>query len=178
MSTEIPLNIMAEDENFDQEKFIGFYYSTDMHCPLADCDFGGRFSSKTKYSRHWEERHLSSVQKLECPIQYCRSRLRRRSNLKSHIKFVHGEKNDIRIEEIILKSKKVVEHSRNFINPGFFVFKGRTQKSVNSSTPTTSSSRVPKSTYAAVQASSAVVPSAMVISSVLTSTGDQDDNTV
>ncbi|CAC5388256.1 unnamed protein product [Mytilus coruscus] len=27
MSTEEPLNIMAEEENFDQEKFIEFYYS-------------------------------------------------------------------------------------------------------------------------------------------------------
>lgn len=106
---------MAADETFDQEKFIDFYYSTDIHCPLADCNFGVRFLSKTKYARHWEERHLSSVQKLEDPIQYWRSRLKRRSDLKSHIQFVHGDKKDIRIEKILLKSKKVVEYSKNFI---------------------------------------------------------------
>ncbi|CAC5358812.1 unnamed protein product [Mytilus coruscus] len=120
MSTEEPLNIMTEDEIFDKEKLIEFYYSTDMRCPIADCDFGGRFLTKTKYSRHWEERHISSVQKYEYPIQYCRGVLRRRSDMKSHIKFVHGEKNDTRIEEITLKSRKIVEHSKNFINPGFF----------------------------------------------------------
>ncbi|CAC5408208.1 unnamed protein product [Mytilus coruscus] len=196
MSTEEPLNIMAEDEIFDKEKLIEFYYSTDMRCPIADCDFGGRFLTKTKYSRHWEERHISSVQKYECPIQYCRGVLRRRSDMKSHIKFVHGEKNDTRIEEITLKSRKIVEHSKNFINPGFFVFKGRTQKSVDSSKPTTSTtsnistattsttvtapvntvtSNVP-ATASQVNVTSSVVPSPMVISKVLTSAYNLDDD--
>ncbi|CAC5378549.1 unnamed protein product [Mytilus coruscus] len=199
MSTEEPLNIMAEDEIFDKEKFIEFYYSTDMRCPIADCDFGGRFLTKTKYSRHWEERHISSVQKYECPIQYCRGVLRRRSDMKSHIKFVHGEKNDTRIEEITLKSRKIVEHSKNFINPGFFVFKGRTQKSVDSSKPTTSTTitasnistattsttvTAPVNTVTSnvpviasqVNVTSSVVPSPMVISKVLASAYNLDDD--
>lgn len=199
MSTEEPLNIMAEDEIFDNEKFIEFYYSTDMRCPIADCDFGGRFLTKTKYSRHWEERHISSVQKYECPIQYCRSVLRRRSDMKSHIKFIHGEKNDTRLEEITVKSRKIIEHSRNFINPGFFIFKGRTQKSVDSSKPTTSttvtapniSTATTSTTVSAsvntvtskvlatasqANVTSSVVPSHMVISKVLTSAYDLDDD--
>lgn len=77
MSTKEPLNIMAENKSFDQEKCIEFYYSTNIRCPLADCDFDEGFSSKTKYSRHWEDRHMCSVQKYECPIQYCRSIFRR-----------------------------------------------------------------------------------------------------
>lgn len=34
--------------------------------------------------------------------------------LKSHIKFVHENINDIRIEVIVLESKKVVEHGKIF----------------------------------------------------------------
>lgn len=118
---------MAEDKTFTQEKCIEFYYSANMRWPLADCVFDEGFSSKTKYSRHWEEvwmpdSHTAAVFLGE--------------DLKSHIKFVNGEKNDIIMEEIALKYRNVVEHSKNFINPGFFVFKSSTQKSVDSAKPT------------------------------------------
>ncbi|CAG2222037.1 unnamed protein product [Mytilus edulis] len=99
-------------------------------------------------------------------------------------------------ETVLQKSRKIIEHSRNFINPGFFVFKGRTQKSVDSSKPTTSTtvtapnistattvtasvntvtSKVP-ATASQVNVTSSVVPSPMVISKVLTSAYNLDDD--
>ncbi|CAC5404149.1 unnamed protein product [Mytilus coruscus] len=197
MSSEEPLNLMAEEDNFDSEKLIEFYYSAYMLCPVTDCDFGGKFATKTKYSRHWEERHIFSVQKMECAIQHCTSRLRRKSDMKSHLRYVHGERDGRRVEEIMMKCQKVTETGKKFINLGFFVFKGRTQKSVDSSKPTsssqsnistatTSSSTVtaPTSTVTSIipattsegHVTSSVVPSPMVISSVLTSACNQDDD--
>ena len=36
MSSEEPLEITAEDNSFDKDKFIEFFFTTDMCCPVAD----------------------------------------------------------------------------------------------------------------------------------------------
>lgn len=91
LSTAKPLHLMAKDETFDQEKFMECYYSkhTVSNWKKGTCHI------------YAEVRVHDSI----LPQTY----------LKSHIKFVHGNKNDIRIEVIVLESKKVVEHGKIFI---------------------------------------------------------------
>ena len=59
--------------------------------------------------------------------------------MKMHIKYVHYEKDDRRNEEVLVKCTKNVVRSKGFIDPEFFIFKGRTKKSVVSSSATSTS---------------------------------------
>ena len=92
--------------------------------------------------------------------------------MKSHLKFVHGERDERRIEEIVLKCSTVVERSKNWVDPGFFVFKGRSKKSVDSSVPSTSTSTSMETTTASTPA---ITPSASVVRSMLATAVEEGD---
>jgi hypothetical protein len=91
------LDLMA-DGDFNLEEAIltldavkEFGYVANMMCPVADCYFPGTFPSRAKYQTHWEERHVEEVQKWVCPFQGCRTMVRRKSDMKSHFRYVHRE---------------------------------------------------------------------------------------
>ena len=95
-----------------------------------------------------------------------------KSDMKSHLKFVHGERDERRIEEIVLKCSTVVERSKNWVDPGFFVFKGRSKKSVDSSVPSTST---PTSMETTTASTPAITPSASVVRSMLATAVEEGD---
>ena len=130
MSSEDPLQLMADDDGFDKER-TEIYFSTDMRCPVVDCDVHSKFPTKSKYSRHWEERHIEALEKFECAVQGCTTRQRRKSDMRSHMKNKHGERDSHHIENVIVKCSKVVERNKHYIPPGFLIYYGRTDKSVN-----------------------------------------------
>ena len=88
-----PLQLMAEDETFDADTVknrpIEFLYTTGMACPISDCNVTSTFNTKAKYARHWEERHVLSAEKYECAVKNCKKLIRRKSDMRSHLRFIH-----------------------------------------------------------------------------------------
>ena len=187
MSLEDPLELMAEDETFDvmltpsfKEQQIEFFYSVGMACPIADCNVGGKFQNKTRYQRHWEERHVQQAEKWECAYANCGALVRRKSDMKSHIRYVHFEKDNQRVEEILLKCTRKTVRSKGFIDPGFFTYKGRSEKGPVPSPAVVSSKTTSSSTTSSTVAltrskPSDITPSVSLVTSVLSTTENQDE---
>ena len=122
------LDIMA-DGDFDSEQMnkIEFFYSPEnMTCPIDGCK-GSHFASKTKYQRHWDEQHVHVTVSYACPVRLCKQYCRRRTDMKSHIRNIHKESNPVALEDLLSKSHKEVRENKSFIDPGFFIFRGRSK---------------------------------------------------
>lgn len=124
------LDIMADDDfNFEESIFNlevkEFGYVANMGCPVADCNFQGTFPSRAKFQRHWEERHVREVQKWACPHQGCKALARRKSDMKSHLKFTHKETNPSILGLTIAKATSQMVRATNFIDPGLLKYNFR-----------------------------------------------------
>ena len=136
---------------------LSFFYSkgTSMRCPIDGCE-AGRFHSRVKYMRHWNERHLPTCIKYTCLT--CYISYRRTYDMKVHICRVHNIKDPVQIELKTVQCKKTVMNNRGFIDPGFWVFKGRTTPSTtNTKSSATVSTGVVQSAVVTVSASSWIV---------------------
>lgn len=60
-----------------------------MKCPVLGCK-GIMFPCKTKFNRHWEEKHLLQPTKYICPLTGCLAECRRKSDMKAHVREKHG----------------------------------------------------------------------------------------
>lgn len=124
------LDIMADDDfNFEESIFNlevkEFGYVANMGCPVADCNFQGTFPSRAKFQRHWEERHVREVQKWACPHQGCKALVRRKSDMKSHLKFTHKETDSFILGLTIAKATSQMVRATNFIDPGLLKYNFR-----------------------------------------------------
>ncbi|XP_065941010.1 uncharacterized protein [Magallana gigas] len=124
------LDIMADDDfNFEESIFNlevkEFGYVANMGCPVADCNFQGTFPSRAKFQRHWEERHVREVQKWACPHQGCKALVRRKSDMKSHLKFTHKETDSFILSLTIAKATSQMVRATNFIDPGLLKYNFR-----------------------------------------------------
>uniref|UniRef100_K1PYJ3 Uncharacterized protein n=1 Tax=Magallana gigas TaxID=29159 RepID=K1PYJ3_MAGGI len=75
--------------------------------------------------RHWEERHVREVQKWACPHQGCKALVRRKSDMKSHLKFTHKETNPSILSLTIAKATSQMVRATNFIDPGLLKYNFR-----------------------------------------------------
>jgi hypothetical protein len=100
----------------DKDKEFG--YVANMACPVPKCNFPGTFSSRERFQRHCEERHSEEVQKWACPYQGCKTMVRRKSDMKSHFKFVHHQTDASHINMILVKATSNIVRATNYINPG------------------------------------------------------------
>ncbi|KAK3094765.1 hypothetical protein FSP39_005924 [Pinctada imbricata] len=123
------LDLLADLEEVNQfhgQAEIEFFYeSGDMSCPIEGCNQEVKYVSKWKWQRHWEERHVRQAVKYLCSVASCKAECRRRSDMRAHIKAKH-ERDPDRAEDVLIKCEKQVRENRGFIDPGFFMYKGRT----------------------------------------------------
>lgn len=98
------------------------FYPRGMACPVSGCN-GIMFPTKTKFTRHWEERHRIQTRKFLCPVAGCSAECRRKSDMKAHLRSKH-EKDPQRLETILLKCQSVVRENKGYIDPKLFIFKG------------------------------------------------------
>lgn len=124
------LDLMAEDDFYFEESVFDldeqdFGYVANMKCPIADCNVQGTFPSRAKFQRHWEERHVPEVQKWACPHQGCHALVRRKSDMKSHLKFIHKQTNPSILEAIIAKATSQMVRATNYIDPGLLKYNFR-----------------------------------------------------
>ncbi|CAG2247674.1 unnamed protein product [Mytilus edulis] len=64
---EIQIFADGDFNDEDLENRIEFFYTTiTMQCPIDGCN-AGRFGSKAKYQRHWDEKHLYLTISYSCP---------------------------------------------------------------------------------------------------------------
>ncbi|CAG2192716.1 unnamed protein product [Mytilus edulis] len=123
------------DENLENR--IAFCYTpTTMQCPIDGCN-AGRFGSRAKYQRHWDEKHLYLTINYSCPERLCKSVCRRKTDMKQHLKKVHDIENVLKLETQLTSCKKEVRENKGFVDPGVFIFRGRT-KLATTTTSTTS----------------------------------------
>ena len=135
--------------------------SASMMCPIDGCE-AEIFHSRAKYMRHWNERHVPKFIKYTCSI--CSISCRRRYDMKVQISRVHNIKDPVKIELKTADCNKTVMNNRGFIDPGFWVFKGRTTSSTTTTTSsaTVSTSAVP-SAAVTVSASSVIATSSTIV---------------
>ena len=128
MDCEINIHVDDEEDtlNEDKENLIEFYYSKGMDCPIDECTKKD-FTSKKNYWRHWNERHRESNVSYKCAIAFCPAECRRRGDMRVHIRNRH-EPNPILTEDILSKCEIIKKDNKGFIDPGFFVFKGRSEE--------------------------------------------------
>lgn len=127
----------------DQPK--GFGYVPSMNCPVLDCNVPGAFPSRAKYQRHWEERHVPEVQKWSCPFQSCNTMVRRKSDMKSHIRYLHKEADPVIVSSLLDKCINQIVKAKNYIPPVLYNFTFRraiTHPSTSSSSVHTSAPSV------------------------------------
>uniref|UniRef100_K1RA86 Uncharacterized protein n=1 Tax=Magallana gigas TaxID=29159 RepID=K1RA86_MAGGI len=98
------------------------FYPRGMGCPVSGCN-GIMFPTKTKFTRHWEERHRIQTRKFLCPVAGCSAECRRMSDMKAHLRSKQ-EKDPQRLETILLKCQSVVRENKGYIDQGLFIFKG------------------------------------------------------
>lgn len=138
---------LPDDEQISNS--VEFFFSTDgrMRCPIDGCT-ARRFLTKTKYTRHWNERHVPTNLKYHCSYSNCDTTCRRRYDMKIHIRDVHKVLDNVRLEDLTARCMKSVLENRGFIDPGFFVFRGRVRPSASATTssPPSESTPVPLNT--------------------------------
>jgi hypothetical protein len=93
-----------------------------MLCPVVGC-IGIQFPTKTRFQRHWEEKHRLQTRKFLCPIAGCSAEVRRRSDMRTHLKTKH-ERDPQRVEVILEKCQSLIRENRGYIDPGLFIYKG------------------------------------------------------
>lgn len=90
--------------------------------PVNGC-IGIIFPTKTKFTRHWEEKHRIHARKFLSPMAGCLAECRLKSDMKAHLRTKH-EKDPQRLEAILLKCQSVVREKKGYIDPGLYIFKG------------------------------------------------------
>ncbi|CAG2237483.1 unnamed protein product [Mytilus edulis] len=134
---EIQIFADGDFNDEDLENRIEFFYTPiTMQCPIDGCN-AGRFGSKAKYQRHWDEKHLYLTISYSCPERLCKSVCRRKADMKQHLKKVHDIENVLKLETQLTTCKKEVRENKGFVDPGVFIFRGRT-KLATTTTSTTS----------------------------------------
>ncbi|XP_063442870.1 uncharacterized protein LOC134723166 [Mytilus trossulus] len=134
---EIQIFADGDFEDEDLENRIEFFYTPiTMQCPIDGCN-AGRFGSKAKYQRHWDEKHLYLSISYSCPERLCKSVCRRKADMKQHLKKIHEIENVLKLETKLTTCKKEVRENKGFVDPGIFIFRGRT-KLATTTTSTTS----------------------------------------
>ena len=98
-----------------------------MVCPISGCR-GITFPSKTKFSRHWEEKHKLQSVKYLCPVSNCSAECKRKTDMRNHIKGKH-ESDTKKMEYILAKCETVVRENKGYVDPGLYVYRGRTMLS-------------------------------------------------
>ena len=154
---------------------IEFYFSPggNMKCPVEECN-QSKFASKGKFQRHWEEKHVKTNIKYFCSVSKCSAVCRRRYDMKTHMRKVHHMSDNKLVEDAVVKCKKCVEENKGFVDPGFWIYKGKTlfpktDKVSSTSTASTVSTAVTAATISSV---TATTMSASVTTSTTSTTSD------
>ena len=131
------LQLMADIEDISQvvgTEEIEFYYNPgSMSCPIDGCKPDLRFYSKNKWTRHWEEKHQPMNIKYICSVSGCPVECKRRTDMRAHIRMKH-ERDPDRSEFILSKREKQIKDNQGFIDPCFFVYKGKTIRANSTTT--------------------------------------------
>lgn len=94
-----------------------------MVCALSGCN-GIIFTTKTKFTRHLNERHRVQARELLCPVVGCLVECRHKSDMKDSLRTKH-ETDPQRLEAILLKCQSVVRENKGYIDTGlYYIFKG------------------------------------------------------
>lgn len=141
---------------------VEFYFSSkqSMKCPVEGCPVES-FSSKSKFDRHWMERHLQKITKYLCSMNNCPASILRRYDMKKHLCNIHKITEPERLEMWTNFCKTTEFDNPNFIDPSPLSYRFRS---------ISSSSVIPsvKSKVAIAPSTSAttVIPHTSVASSV------------
>ncbi|XP_071180040.1 uncharacterized protein [Mytilus edulis] len=119
------------EEEMDTEmseltKSIEFFFKPGgrMQCPVEDCG-AKSFENRTKYQRHWEEKHTMKCVKYECSVAGCLASCRRKHDIKIHLVRQHYMTDMRLIQSAVEKCQKTQRNNKGFIDPGFFIYKNR-----------------------------------------------------
>ncbi|KAK3107274.1 hypothetical protein FSP39_010892 [Pinctada imbricata] len=129
----VDMEEVAEMIALEQQQIEFFYHPGLMSCPIDGCNPDLKFYSKGKWQRHWEEKHTLSSVKYLCSVKGCGTTCKRRADMRAHIKLRH-ERDVDRAEQVLNKCEKKIMENRGYINPGFFTYRGRTQRASSAAT--------------------------------------------
>lgn len=108
-----------------QTEYIEVLYDpSGMECPIIGCK-GTKFPSKSKFTRHWEERHKMSTTKYICSVHGCNAECRRKSDMRTHIRRIHENNTDTG-EFILAKCEVIQRENKGYLDPGLYIFRGTT----------------------------------------------------
>ncbi|VDI67218.1 Hypothetical predicted protein [Mytilus galloprovincialis] len=115
-----------ETEMSELTKSIEFFFKPGgrMQCPVDDCG-AKSFENRTKYQRHWEEKHTMKCVKYECSVAGCLASCRRKHDIKIHLVRQHYMTDMRLIQSAVEKCQKTQRNNKGFIDPGFFIYKNR-----------------------------------------------------
>ena len=78
--------IIAEEEKFD-EPDLPVRFSPGLECLIDGCTAAGsKFMVRTKFVRHWEEKHEPFASKFECAVKECKSLVRMKEDTTHRVK--------------------------------------------------------------------------------------------
>ena len=121
------------ENGLEQQQIEFFYHPGLMSCPIEGCNPDLKFYSKGKWQRHWEEKHTQSLVKYVCSVKECGTTCKRRADMRAHIKLRH-ERDVDRAEHVLNKCERRILENKGYINPGFFTYRGRTQRATAAAT--------------------------------------------
>lgn len=114
--------IHAEQDTLQfEEPDLPVRFTSGMKCPIEGCTAAeSTFVIRSKFVRHWEEKHEAFSSKYECAVKGCQSLVRRKEDMRLHIASKHGEKDSHLINSVLSKCSVVKVQNKGFIDPGFF----------------------------------------------------------
>ncbi|CAC5419742.1 unnamed protein product [Mytilus coruscus] len=134
------ISVMNQGGDMNESDKVEFFFKPRglMQCPVEECGTN-KFASRTKYLRHWEEKHMEICVTYTCCMNGCQATCKRRHDIKTHLSRIHGIQDKLTLEASVAKINKVVQDNRGFIDPGFWIYKNRMDQPA---TPTTSASTI------------------------------------
>ena len=114
--------IHAEQDNFQFENpHLPVRFTSGMKCPIDGCTAAeSKFVIKSKFVRHWEEKHEPFSSKFECAVKGCKSLVRRKEDMRLHVTLKHRETDPHMINSVLSKCLVIKVQNKGFIDPGFF----------------------------------------------------------
>lgn len=97
------------------------YDASDMVCLVLGCKWT-KIPPKSKFSRHWEERHKLATTKYLCSVSGCLAEFRRRSDMKTHIGRLH-ESDAEKVEFILTKCEVLQRENKGYLDRRLYVFR-------------------------------------------------------
>ncbi|CAC5411255.1 unnamed protein product [Mytilus coruscus] len=102
------ISVMNQGGDMNESDKVEFFFKLRglMQCPVEECGTN-KFASRTKYLRHWEEKHMEICVTYTCCMNGCQATCKRRHDIKTHLSRIHGVHDKLTLEASVAKINKV-----------------------------------------------------------------------